>query len=157
MGETKDLKLVNIYIKIHNKKVLTLDDLAYLAKYNPECFKKTCDNLLYKIPEAKPIVKPDDTPPAPKSVPVAAEAPKQSIFELTTDERMKIEHTIIQFFDGMKGLEAGEIDALQNVDARHVKELMGELFMENQFPHNDRDKYYDFTAANPSGGFNVKA
>ena len=33
----KDTHLVNIYLKIHNKKTLTMDDLAYLAQYAPEC------------------------------------------------------------------------------------------------------------------------
>ena len=28
---------MNIYLKIHNKQSLTVDDLRYLAKYSPEC------------------------------------------------------------------------------------------------------------------------
>ena len=49
MGE--DTRLVNIYLKIHNKQPLFLDDLRYLAKYDPECFEKTCRNVVYNIPE----------------------------------------------------------------------------------------------------------
>ena len=52
----KDMRLVNIYLKIHNKKVITMDDLAYLAKYAPECFEKTCQNVVYNLPESKPVM-----------------------------------------------------------------------------------------------------
>ena len=55
----KDMRLVNIYIKIHNKETLTLDDLQYLAAYNPECFRKTCDNLVYNLPQSKPLLDSD--------------------------------------------------------------------------------------------------
>ena len=56
MGE--DTRLVNIYLKIHNKQQLFLDDLRYLAKYDPECFEKTCKNVVYNFPEAKPVMEP---------------------------------------------------------------------------------------------------
>lgn len=56
----KDTHLVNIYLKIHNKKTLTMDDLAYLAEYAPECFEKTCKNVVYNIPEAKPVMEPEE-------------------------------------------------------------------------------------------------
>ena len=49
----KDTRLVNIYIKIHNKRDLTIEDLNYLAKYDPECFEKTCKNVVYNVPDAK--------------------------------------------------------------------------------------------------------
>ena len=54
----KDTRLVNIYLKIHHKQPLTMDDLAYLAEYAPECFEKTCKNVVYNIPETKPIMEP---------------------------------------------------------------------------------------------------
>ena len=54
----KNARLVNIYIKIHNKHTLTLEDLKYLSKYDPECFEKTCKNIVYKIPETKEILQP---------------------------------------------------------------------------------------------------
>ena len=53
-----DTVLVNIYQKIHAKKPLTMDDLRYLAKYSPECFEKTCKNVVYNFPEAKPVMEP---------------------------------------------------------------------------------------------------
>ena len=43
-------RLINIYIKIHNKKNITMDDLRYLAQYDPECFRKTFANVVYNIP-----------------------------------------------------------------------------------------------------------
>lgn len=54
----KDTRLVNIYIKIHNKRNLTIEDLNYLAKYDPECFEKTCKNVVYNVPDAKQILRP---------------------------------------------------------------------------------------------------
>ncbi|MCI9003853.1 MAG: hypothetical protein HFH39_01140 [Lachnospiraceae bacterium] len=54
----KDTRLVNIYIKIHNKRNLTIEDLNYLAKYDPECFEKTCKNVVYNVPDAKQILHP---------------------------------------------------------------------------------------------------
>ncbi len=55
----KDTRLINIYLKIHHKRSLTISDLSYLAQYDPECFKKTCKNVVYNIPETKPIMSPD--------------------------------------------------------------------------------------------------
>ena len=54
----KDARLANIYIKIHNKYALTLEDLKYLSKYDPECFEKACKNIVYKIPETKTLLQP---------------------------------------------------------------------------------------------------
>ena len=63
----KDPRLLNIYLKIHNKRSLTMDDLQYLAIYSPECFEKTCKNVVYNFPNAKPIMEPtpNSTPEAP--------------------------------------------------------------------------------------------
>ena len=52
----KKTELINIYLKIHQKRDLTLDDLRYLAYYDPECFEKTCKNVVYNIPQAKPVI-----------------------------------------------------------------------------------------------------
>ena len=57
----KDMHLVNIYLKIHNKQCLTMDDLRYLAEYSPECFEKTCKNVVYNMPETRPIMEPEKT------------------------------------------------------------------------------------------------
>ena len=55
----KDTRLVNIYIKIHNKRNLTIEDLQYLSKYDPECFEKTCKNVVYNVPDAREILQPE--------------------------------------------------------------------------------------------------
>lgn len=57
----KDTRLVNIYIKIHNKRNLTIEDLNYLFKYDPECFEKTCKNVVYNVPDAKEVLQPKPT------------------------------------------------------------------------------------------------
>lgn len=54
----KDTRLVNIYIKIHNKRNLTIEDLNYLSRYDPECFEKTCRNVVYNVPDAKEVLQP---------------------------------------------------------------------------------------------------
>ena len=52
----KNNRLINIYIKIHNKRTITMEDLQYLAKYDPECFRKTCANVVYNMPETKAVM-----------------------------------------------------------------------------------------------------
>lgn len=155
MKKEKDLKLVNIYIKIHNKKDLTMDDLAYLAKYNPECFKKTCDNLFYKMPETKALVKPAEETAAPEAKKSSAPKPTRNLFELTAEEKLQNERMILQFFEGLKKVEASQVSALQSVNVDQVKELVGNLFMENLFPHNGLQGYFDVKEEQNST-FNVR-
>lgn len=119
----KDIHLINIYLKIHNKRALTIDDLEYLAKHSPECFEKTCRNVVYNIPEAQPIMEtsiPEDLP--------AEEHVKPEI-----SERDKIE----QILDNIKSLESEDLP-VQKVSASDVKNLLGTLYMEMLFPHNDK-------------------
>ena len=52
----KNTRLLNIYLKIHQKRDLSWDDLEYLAEIDPECFEKTCKNVVYNIPQAKPVI-----------------------------------------------------------------------------------------------------
>lgn len=121
----KDTRLVNIYLKIHNKQPLIMDDLAYLAEYSPECFEKTCKNVIYNIPETKPIMEPaipetvDDEQPEP---------------ELTEQQRIELI---------LESLRCMEINAshIANVDTDKVKSLLGNLYMELLFPHNDKDTF----------------
>lgn len=156
MKKGKDLKLVNIYLKIHNKKVLTMDDLAYLAEYNPECFKKTCDNLIYKMPETKPLVKPPEGTSALQKKQDMAADDKRNPFEMTAEERLQNERMILQFFESLKKIKANKISTLQNVDVAQVKELVGNLFMENLFPHNGLQGYFELYEEEPATGFNVR-
>jgi len=156
MKKGKDLNLVNIYIKIHNKKVLTMDDLAYLAKYNPECFKKTCDNLIYKMPETKTLVtSPEATSVPEKKQNLAAESGRNP-FEMTAEEKLQNEQMIHQFFESLKKIESSEVSTLQNIDATQVKELVGNLFMENLFPHNGLQEYFDVHEEESASAFNVR-
>ena len=156
----KDPLLINIYLKIHNKRTLTLDDLRYLAKYAPECFEKTCKNVVYNIPETKPIMEPAEVK---ASEPQNAESKnvenqKTGISNMGTtntaiqntatqnagahnmepevSERQKIE----QVLENLKRLEANEV-SVENVNADEVKSLLGNLYMEMLFPHNDKDTF----------------
>lgn len=136
----KDPHLINIYLKIHHKKTLTMDDLRYLAQYSPECFEKTCKNVVYNIPETKPIME----PPAP-------EAPKdEKKPELT--ERQSIEKVL----DNLKRLEMDDFP-VADVDAEKVKSLLGNLYMEMLFPHNDQDIFMDMTGYMDTPLFDKKA
>ncbi len=155
MRKEKDLKLVNIYIKIHNKKVLTMDDLAYLAKYNPECFTKTCDNLIYKIPETKTLVKSPEETSVPEKKQDNAVEPARNPFEMTVEEKLQNEQMIRQFLESLKKIESSEVRPVQNVNITQVKELVGNLFMENLFPHNGLQGYLD-VHEEPSSAFNVR-
>lgn len=120
----KDIHLVNIYLKIHNKRALTMDDLQYLAKYSPECFEKTCKNVVYNFPEAKPIMEPEET-----SLPLINDEPNEEL-----QERQKIENIL----DNLKLLETNDFP-VPDIDAEEVKSLLGDLYMELLFPHNDKN------------------
>jgi len=52
----RNIRLASIYVKIHNKKTLTVDDLAFLAMFDPECFRKTCKNLVYNLPKTEVLM-----------------------------------------------------------------------------------------------------
>jgi len=156
MKKGKDMKLVNIYIKIHNKQVLTMDDLAYLAKYNPECFKKTCDNLIYKIPETKTLVKSPEKAPAAEKTQNNAPTSARNPFEVTADEKARNERMILQFLKSLKEIESSKISTLQSVDVNQVKDLVGNLFMENLFPHDGLQGYFDVHNEDSTSTFNVR-
>ncbi len=157
MRKEKDMRLVNIYIKIHNKKPLLMDDLAYLAKYNPECFKKTCDNLIYKLPEAKALVEaPEDAAEPPQKQSAAGETGGNP-FQISPEERAQIERIVVQFLENMKNMESSETEMLQRVDVEQVKDLVGNLYMERMFPHSGRQGYFEIHRQEPAPTFNVRA
>lgn len=117
----KDTRLINIYLKIHNKRTLTMDDLGYLAEYDPECFEKTCKNIVYKIPEIKSIMEPD--------VPeVLEDQPGPELSEWQSIEKI---------LENLKRLEI-ENFPVADIDTDTVKSLLGNLYMEMLFPHNDK-------------------
>lgn len=136
----KDTHLVNIYLKIHNKRSLTMDDLRYLAKYDPECFEKTCRNVVYNIPETKPIMQ----LPVKKS---QEEEAKQETFS---------QQNVEQILENLKRLERKEFP-VSNLNADKVKSLLGNLYMELLFPHNDKETYINMPFNENKSFFDKKA
>lgn len=136
----KDTRLVNIYLKIHQKKTLTMDELGYLAEYDPECFAKTCKNVVYNIPETKPIME----------VPVRQDSNDDKKTELS--ERQNIE----KILENLKRLEMNDYP-VSSVDTDRVKSLLGNLYMELLFPHNDQEAFMDMTGLESGSLFDKKA
>ncbi|MBQ6806342.1 MAG: hypothetical protein IJO97_02790 [Lachnospiraceae bacterium] len=139
----KDTRLVNIYLKIHHKKPLTMDDLAYLAKYAPECFEKTCKNVVYNFPEAKPIMEP-----------AHAKVQKEEVKEETKQETLEQQH-IEKVLDNLKRLEIDDFP-VNEIDADKLKNLLGNLYMEMLFPHNDRDTFMNMSGSESKSLFDKK-
>lgn len=110
-----------------------MDDLGYLAEHDPECFEKTCRNVVYNIPEVKPIMEP-------VILEAASEETKQEIPEW---------QSIGQILENLKRLELKEIP-VTDVDAGRIKSLLGNLYMELLFPHNDK-----YTFINMADGGNT--
>ena len=147
----KDPRLLNIYLKIHNKRSLTMDDLQYLAIYSPECFEKTCKNVVYNFPNAKPIMEPkqeEQQPiePAPPLLPVPVKVQEPPISE---------SKKINMILNNIKRLEQNDMPQT-NVNAREVKDLLGNLFMELLFPHNDQPGTLSMPTEEPTCTFDFK-
>lgn len=136
----KDTRLINIYLKIHNKKVLTIEDLVYLAEYDPECFEKTCKNVVYNIPETKLIMEP-----------TASESLSQEPKPEPSD-RQNIERIL----ENLKRMEINDF-SVANIDTDKVKGLLGNLYMELLFPHNDEYAFIDAAANENISLFDKKA
>lgn len=136
----KNIRLVNIYLKIHHKKPLTMDDLAYLAEYDPECFAKTCKNVVYNIPETKPIMDP----------PASLVPDEETVPEIS--ERQNIEKILrnLEHLD-LKDFPAAEIDT------EKIKSLLGTLYMELLFPHNDEEMFFSMAGNDKGSLFDKKA
>lgn len=135
----KDTRLVNIYLKIHNKQPLMLDDLAYLAEYAPECFEKTCKNVIYNVPETKPIMEP------------AASESKNDEPQPEVSDRQNIEMVL----ENLKRLEINDFP-VTDVDVDKVKSLLGNLYMELLFPHNDKDTFINMEDNGNASRFDKK-
>ncbi|MGN1314827.1 MAG: hypothetical protein ACI4VG_07440 [Lachnospiraceae bacterium] len=136
----KNTHLINIYLKIHHKQDLSMDDLRYLAQYDPECFEKTCKNVVYRLPESKPIME----PPVPK---ISEEKPRQE-----TDNRMNIERIL----DNLKHLKINSLP-VPDMDIGKIRNLLGSLYMELLFPHNDTDTYMSITQGEIKSSFDQRA
>lgn len=133
----KDTRLINIYLKIHHKQSLSMDDLSYLAEYDPECFEKTCQNVVYNIPEAEPIIDP------------FVEEKKTKKKRRDFFSRKNIERIL----ENLKKLEISDFP-LPNIDAAKLKSLLGNLYMELLFPHNDKkDNFMDVSDTKKNSSF----
>ena len=121
----KDKTLTKIYLKIHHKQPLTMDDLRYLAQYAPECFEKTCKRVVNKAPETKPIMETVASKPTTlHSTPVNA----PSSFNYNIDDIIR----------NLKLLEANEFP-LTDINAENVKNLLGNTYMELLLPYADKE------------------
>ena len=122
----KDTRLINIYLKIHNKQTITLDDLGYLAEHDPECFEKTCRNVVYNVPKVKPVMEL-------KVSEALREEPKQEV----SDGQNSDWQNISKILENLKRLEINEFP-VADIDAGEIKNLLGNLYMELLYPHNDK-------------------
>ena len=138
----KDTHLVNIYLKIHNKQTITMDDLRYLAQYAPECFEKTCRNVVLNVPETKPIMEPNTA-----AVPITS-VPEQ---KQALSEQQNIEMVL----ENLKRLEANDFP-VANISAGEVKSLLGNLYMELLFPHNDKDTFFNVAGTGGTSGSDAR-
>ena len=124
----KNTRLLNIYLKIHQKRDLSWDDLEYLAEIDPECFEKTCKNVVYNIPQAKPVILQEEE----KKLPIP----------LTNVGRRDNKFSIEQALKNLKKLEKKQIP-IAEFDVERVKSLLGNLYMELLFPHSDQESFWD--------------
>lgn len=148
----KNARLADIYIKIYNKKPLMWEDMKFLAVYDPECFEKTCKNLIFNIPETKKLMEPLEEkepalPPLYRKTELLPALPKNPV--LSEKDRIEV------LLENLKKMERDEF-GVQEVSLEKVKNLLGNLYMEMLFPHNDRDKYFQFEH-HDSSIFNKKA
>ena len=122
----KNARLADIYIKIYNKKPLMWEDMKFLAVYDPECFEKTCKNLIFKIPETEKLMQPlQET----RALPVCR---KPGTAPMPLFQKTEV------------------------LPALPKNPVLTNLYMEMLFPHNDRDKYFQFENRD-SSIFNKKA
>ncbi len=146
----KNVRLADIYIKIYNKRTLTMEDLTFLSKYDPECFAKTCQNLIYNIPETKKLMQQEEKiEEKPKEFPAERREITMGVKVPLKKENME------QLLENLRKMEMKEI-SVQEVKAEKVKNLLGSLYMEMLFPHNDKDQYFEMEESNGSSIFNKK-
>lgn len=153
----KNARLADIYIKIYNKQPLMMEDLVFLSAYDPECFEKTCRNLIYNVPEAKKLMETtaestgEDTKSEDTDRNASAIEADESI-ESTADNEKK---EITNLLENLKKMEWKEA-VMQDVPVDKVKNLLGSLYMEMMFPHNDRTQSFPLDNTVESTFFNKK-
>ncbi|MBO5303431.1 MAG: hypothetical protein J6A92_05220 [Lachnospiraceae bacterium] len=162
----KNERLANIYIKIYNKKPLLMEDLLFLSTYDPECFEKTCRNLVYNVPEAKKLMEADVKPTS-----IQQEQSKgNTVVESQDDEKPVAEEAVEVIEETAEAKKSREIENLlenlkhmewkkqvmQDIPVDKVKNLLGSLYMEMLFPHNDRTQSFPLDNTVESTFFNKK-
>lgn len=135
-------RLINIYLKIHQKRDLTWDDLEYLARFDPECFEKTCRNVVYNIPQTKHVILQEEEK---KFLPQKQESKR-------VENRFSIEHAL----NNLKCMEIQK-SPFADFDIGRVKNLLGNLYMELLFPHNDKDSFFSAVEEDRGTRFDKKA
>lgn len=128
---SENARLAAIYVKIYNKQTLTIDDLAFLAQYDPECFNKTCQNLIYNIPETKELMTQE-----PEEIEMETQQSVKDEKVVPPEERINL------LLDNLRKMKKEDIP-VEDVNPDRVKNLLGSLYMEMLFPHNDKNKYFE--------------
>lgn len=135
-------RLINIYLKIHQKRDLTWDDLEYLARFDPECFEKTCKNVVYNIPQTKHVILQEEE----------KKLPLQKIESKRVENRFSVE----QALNNLKHMEVAQ-SPFADFDIDRVKNLLGNLYMELLFPHNDKDTFFSALEEDRGSNFDKRA
>ncbi len=138
----KNAHLADIYIKIYHKRTLTMEDLAFLSKYDPECFVKTCQNIVYNLPEAEEILQ------------METEVVEQEQ-KLETKEVVSKKQNIDIILGNLKKMEMKELP-VKKVKSETVKQLLGNLYMELLFPHSGENQYFDMKKEEEESRFNKR-
>ena len=141
----KKTRLLNIYLKIHQKRDLTWDDLEYLARFDPECFEKTCKNVVYNIPQAKNVILQKEETDEKKQQP-----------QKTDGKKVENGFSIAQTLKNLKQMEMKQ-NPFTDFDVDRVKNLLGNLYMELLFPHNDQDSFFSASEEDRGSRFDRKA
>ena len=141
----KNTELINIYLKIHQKRELSFEDLEYLARFDPECFEKTCHNVVYNIPQAKPVI-------LPETLPKTKTEDKPEIIEGEKEKRFSVE----QILKNLKHMDQKQMPTME-LDMERVKNLLGNLYMELLFPHNNKESFFDTNFEERRSSFDKRA
>ena len=142
----KKTRLINIYLKIHQKRDLSWNDLEYLALYDPECFEKTCKNVVYNIPKTKEIILQEEEKKE-KELPAKKVENKKKEYNFSIEQALK----------NLKKIEVTQ-SPFADFDVDRVKNLLGNLYMELLFPHNDReDSFFSGIEEEKGSRFDKKA
>ena len=143
----KKTELLNIYLKIHQKRDLTWEDLATLARFDPECFEKTCKNVVYNIPQAKPVIFQEEATEVALPIPT---------LEKEAEEKEEKRFWVERLLDNLRQIDPAQLP-VADLDLKRVKNLLGNLYMELLFPHNDKESFFSPMEEERGSRFDKKA